>query len=210
MLTISAQQAAFYTKNGFLELEGVFTPSQCEALLTAIDQTMTRRLGQEVIHGRDLWRDTPLLKTTVTAKKLTGLAFDVSRRPTLRLACDQWFPSGFSLKTPERLEKLFSIQGLVCTLFIQLDPNPVELPSKQTPLGISPFPRGQGNVLLITPSLLLNWPPVPSIGLYCVSYSLPASVYVENPLDPAGLALRKLGFGYGDPLRNDTHPLINP
>jgi hypothetical protein len=211
MLTISEQQAAFYTQNGFLELEGVFSPSECEALLLAIHQTMQKRLAAEFINGRDLWRESLVLKTTLLSKKLIGLIFAASRRPSLRLAFDQWFPPGFTLKTPEKIERLFSIQGLVCTGFIKLDPTPIQLPPKSAPLGLSPFPQGQGNVLLMKPSLLLNWPPVfPPIGLYCVSYCFPASVYVQNPLDPAGINLRKLDYGYGDPLRSDTHPLITP
>ncbi len=204
MLTISEQQAAFFTQNGFLELEGVFSPSECVALLAAIKQTL-----QKSSEGRDLWRDAPLLKTTLLSKKCSGLAFAVTRKPTLRLAFDQWFPPGFHLKAPEKIERLFSIQGLVCTLFIQLEARTAEASSKSAPLGIIPFPHGQGNVFLMKPSLLLNWPQMtPETGLYCVSFCLPASVYVQNPLDPAGILLRKLDYGYGDPLRSDTHPLI--
>jgi hypothetical protein len=211
MLTISSQQAAHYTQNGFLELEAMLSPSECEALVSAIKQTLQKRAGNNFIHGRDLWREAPLLKSTLLSKKLSGLALAVTQKPTLRLACDQWFPPGYMLKTPEKIERLFSIQGLICTIFIQLDPGLVQPVGKTTPLGLSPFPKGQGNVLLMKPSLLLNWPQItPEMGLYCVNFCLPASVSVQNAQDPAGVNLRKLDYGYGDPLRSDTHPLVHP
>lgn len=211
MLTLSSQQAAFYTQNGFLELEGMLSPSECEALSAAIRQTLQKRAGKDFIHGRDLWREAPLLKTTLLSKKLSGLAFAATKKSSIRLACDQWFPPGFLLNTPEKIERLFSIQGLICTIFIQLDPGLVQPVGKLAPLGLSPFPRGQGSVLLMKPTLLLNWPQMtPETGLYCVNFCLPASVYVQNPQDPAGMGLRKLDYGYGDPLRSDTHPLLHP
>jgi len=207
---MSAQQTAFYAQNGYLELEGLLTPAECETLLQAIHQTMKKRGKEEAVNGRDLWRDAPRLKTTLTSKKFQGLAFAVGKQPSLRLAFDQWFPPHFALQTPEKIERLFSIQGLVSILFIQLDPGTPEAPHT-TLLGLSPFPHGQGNALLMKPSLLVNWPSNHSnIGLYCVGFCLPTSVYIHNPHDPAGISLRKLDYGYGDPLRNDSHPLLHP
>lgn len=210
MLTISEQQAAFYTQNGFLELEGVFSSSECVELRSTIQETLRKRAGTEFVRGRDLWRDSALLKNTLLSKKFKNIVFAACRKPAVRLAMDQWFPPGFALKTPEKMEKLFSIQGLVCTLFIQCDDRQIHA-SPSSPLGLSPFPKHQGNLLLMKPSLLLNWPPVtPEMGLYCVSFCMPTSVYVQNSADEAGISLRKLDYGYGDHLRNDTHPLVLP
>jgi len=205
MLTISSQQAAFYTKNGFLELEEVYSLPECEMLLTEIQQTIQARDTPSLIRARDLWRETPLLKKNLLSKKQTQLVFSLTRKPALRLAFDQWFEPGFSLKAPEKIEKLFSIQGLACILFIQLEQTTTVSPLNQ--LGLFPFPHSPGNVLITKPSLLINWPPQQA-GLYCVGYSLSNAVYVQNLLDPANLSLRKFGYGYGDILRNDTHPLI--
>lgn len=207
MITLSAEQAAFFTKNGFLELEGVFSPSECEGLLHSIQQTMDGRQGVDLVRGRDLWRETPPLKTTLVSKKMKSLALSLSRRPSVRLAFDQWFGPDFSLQTPEKIEGLFSIQGLVLVAFLQLEPGVAKLPPKRSPLGLSPFPKGQGNILFTKPSLLLNWPQS-THGLYCVGFCLPTSVYVQNLHDPAGISLRKLNYGYGDQLQNETHPIL--
>jgi hypothetical protein len=203
MITISSEQAAFFTKNGFLELEGVFSPSECEGLLQSIHQTLQERLDS--LRYRDLWRQSPPLKTALFSKKMKSLAFALSRRPSLRLAFDQWFGPDFSLKAAEKIEGLFSIQGLVLVAFLQLGEPP--LPPKRGALGLSPFPRKQGNILFVKPSLLLDWPQT-TLGLYCVGFCLPTSVYVQNPHDPAGVLLRKLNYGYGDQLQNETHPLL--
>lgn len=205
MITLSSEQEAFFTKNGFLELEGVFSPSECEGLLHAILQALQGRQGVEFVRGRDLWREAPPLKTTLVSKKMKNLSVALSRRPTVRLAFDQWFGPDFSLKAPEKIEGLFSIQGLVLVAFLQLEKGPP--PHKSSGLGLSPFPQKQGNILFMKPSLLLNWPPT-TLGLYCVGFCLPTSVYVQNPRDLAGISLRKLNYGYGDPLQNETHPIL--
>lgn len=213
-LSLSAQQIAFYAKNGFLELEELFTPSDCDKHLSLILETLaSRRLSMKMatdfIRGRDLWRDTAGLKTLLFSRKLSNLALDASGKQLLRLACDQWFEPDYFLEKPEKLKDLLSIQGLVCTMFIQFGTLNAELPTKMSPLGLAPFPHGQGNVQLISPTLLLNWPKLhPGVGLYLVAYAIPSSVYVQNPRDPAGVLLRQYGYGYGDPLRNDTHPLL--
>ena len=155
--------------------------------------------------GGVLWRSPPALQTFLLSRKLTTLLFSLTAKPSLRLVCDQYFPSDFSLKKPTPLKNLFSIQGLVCTLIFSLDT--IHRPEKTPPLGMLPFPRAPGNVLFIQPGLLLNWPPA-GVPLYVVAYAIHDSVYIQNPNDPAGTSLKQLGYGYGDRLKNETHPLL--
>lgn len=213
-LSLSAQQTAFYAKNGFLELEDLFSAVDCPQHLSSIQEALSLRertmeTASPFARGRDLWRDAAGLKALLLSRKLSSLALTVSAKPLLRLALDQWFEPGFALDGPKKLKDLFCIQGLSCAVFIQFSPGTVKLPTKMSPLGLPPFPHKQGSALFVTPKLLLNWPSLqPGMGLYLAAYALPASVYVQNPSDPAGILLRQYGYGYGDPLRNDTHPLI--
>ncbi len=213
-LSLSAQQASFFTNNGYLELEDLFSAANCaeySAALqaTLIERSVTSQGASPFIRGRDLWRDTPVLKSLLFSRKLSSLAHSASGKTILRLACDQWFEPGYFLEKPQKLQDFFCIQGIACGLFIQLDPGMAIVPSKTSPLGILPFPQKQGSALLLKPSLLINWPLLtPGMGLYFVGYALAASVYVQNTRDAAGIILRQYDYGYGDPLRNDTHPLL--
>jgi hypothetical protein len=200
MPLVSAQQGSFYTKNGYLELEELLTASECAAFLS---------LMQNTHFGRDLWRQNPPLKELLLSRRMSKLALHLTGKSSLRLACDQWFPPGFSLEKLTKFKDLFCIQGIVCIILLQLQPGRVQKPSKMAPLGLFPFPQGCGNALIVNSELLINWPVVSSdIGLYAAAYSLPPAVYVQNTRDPAALFLKQLGYGYGDPLTNETHPLI--
>jgi hypothetical protein len=41
-----------------------------------------------------------------------------------------------------------------------------------------------------------------------VAYAASTAVYINNPKDIDGTSLKKLGYGYGDHLRGETHPLM--
>lgn len=209
-ITLTSQQVAYFKNNGFLELNELFTPLESKKYHTAILETLEhRKSGNEILRGRDLWRDSAVLKTLLCSRKLSRIANLITGKTAVRLGCDQWFTPSFTLSKPEKLKDLLSIQGLICAMLIQLQPGTFEIPEKTSPLGLLPFPKGQGNVLLVTPSLLLNWPAISAtLGLYLVTYAEPTAIYTQNPRDPAGAILKELGYGYGDLLKSETNPLL--
>jgi hypothetical protein len=92
-------------------------------------------------------------------------------------------------------------------MLIQLQPGTFDIPDDISPLGLVPFPQGQGNAILVQPTLLLNWPSISTqIGIYVVVYASTDAVYIHNPRDPAGDKLKALGLNYNDRLSSDTHP----
>jgi len=210
-ITLTSQQTSFFIKNGFLELEGLFTSLEAKKYHVAILETLEKRKEKDpIVQGRDLWRDSPTLKSLVCSRKLSTVALLATGKSTIRLACDQWFPPSYTHAKPEKLKDLLSIQGILCGMLIQLQPGTFEIPEKISPLGLLPFPQAQGSVLLVKPTLLLNWPSISTqLGLYLVVYSEPASVYIQNPQDRAGTSLKQLGYGYGDRLKNETHPTFS-
>ena len=207
-ITLTSQQTTHFNKNGFLELEGLFSTLEATKYNIAIQEALDKRKAiNPIIKGRDLWRDSTTLKSLVCSHKLSKLALQLTGKSPLMLACDQWFAPSYCLAKPEKLGDLLSVQGILCILLIQLQPGNFEMPENTSQLGLSPFPQGQGNVLLVKPSLLINWPSISTqIGLYAVAYSAAASVYIHNPKDPAGESLKLLGYGYGDRLTNETNP----
>jgi hypothetical protein len=210
-ITLTSQQTSFFNKNGFLELEGLLSSIETKKYHLAILESLEKRKSKNfIVQGRDLWRESATLKSLVCSRKLSNIALMLTGKPAVRLACDQWFSPAYSLAKPASLKDLLSVQGILCGMIIQLQPGNFEIPEKVSPLGLLPFPKEQGSVLLIKPSLLLNWPSISAqLGLYLVVYSESAAVYIQNEQDPAGTELKHLGYGYGDRLNNDNHPVFS-
>jgi hypothetical protein len=210
-ITLTTQQVTYFGKNGFLELEALFSPVEATKYHVAILETLEKRKDPNPIaKGRDLWRDSPTLKNLVCSRKLTKIALQATGKPSLCVGLDQWYPPSYSQPKPEKIKDFLCIQGILCAMLIQFQPGTFEIPAKTSPLGLLPFPKGQGNALLVQPGLLLNWPSISTqLGLYLVAYAAPTAVYIRNPKDPAGEHLKRLGLEYGDRLTNETHPTFS-
>lgn len=197
---MTSQQTAFFTQNGYIELEGLsFKP---EEIFSA-----ARTAAAETPFGRDLWRKTEILHRLLT-RKLAPAIFSIATRP-VRLACDQWITQGFCSK-PTPIKDLVCIQGLtLCALFSSMEiPTPTR---RLSALGIPPFPSHPSNVLLVKPNIVLDWPLLAKAPgeFYLAVYALPnQAVYVHNPQDPATYSLKDLGYEFGDVLKDPSHPII--
>lgn len=182
--TLTEQQTAFFTQNGYIELE--------------IPHSLPiQRLG------RDLWRQDPELQNLLV-RKLGPIALILTGKKQLHLGCDQWIPATELPKKACPVKELFSIQGFA--LGAILAENPI-LPTRRSPLGILPLPSKPQNILFFRPDLILDWPHVKS-DLYLVLYALPNSVYIHNPKDPLTNALKQFGYHFGDVLKNEFHPFL--
>jgi hypothetical protein len=205
-LSLSAKQAAFFKKNGHLELEAFLSEEESIQLHAALVEELERRKQNgHPFPRRDLWRSLPSLQTLLLSRKCTQVALELSLQSSLKIGFDHWI--GGADSRPVKIQDFSSIQGVACAVLLRLTEEASALPSK-TPLGLDPFPQAIGNALFVNPSLLLNWPRAASPSLYLATYCLPSSVYVHNPKDPDGAYLKALGYGYGDPLSNQTHPLF--
>lgn len=181
---LSETQTAFFTQNGFLEVE----------------------LPHEAIplsKERDLWRENERLKQFIL-KKLGPLALILTGKKQLKLGLDSWITAENRPTKSCPLKEMVSIQNLA--LAVSLAENP-HIPARKSPLGILPAPSGSENVLFFRPDLILDWPHTP-FNLFLILFALPNAVYIYNPKDPKTLFLKSLGYQYGDLLKSKTHPLI--
>lgn len=185
--TITAQQSAFYTKNGYIEFE----------------QNLTEIFPLIRNPGRDLWRHSPPLQNFLL-RKLAPIALTLSGKTQLRLGCDQLIPASDLPKKAGLLKELLSLQNLALAAVISEHPTP---PKKQSPLGILPQPTTSANALFFKPTLILDWPHTTS-AIYLAVFTLPNAVYAHNPHDPQTNYLKPLGYNFGDVLKNEFHPLI--
>jgi hypothetical protein len=196
--SLTAQQTAFFTKNGYLELAGL--PFDPAALFAAAQ-------GAAEPFGRDLWRKSDVLRQML-CKKLGPALTHLTARP-LRLACDQWVPS-LKLDKPAPVKDLLCIQGLeLCALFTEKS---VEPPHRRAAaLGIPPFVSDAGSVLFVKPNIVIDWPLLikAPVNLYLAAYAAARmGVYVHNPKDPATHSLKAFSYEFGDCLKDPFHPLL--
>lgn len=182
---LSEQQTAFFTQNGYIELELVST-------------LPTHR------SGRDLWRQEPKLHNFLL-RTLGPIALTLTGKKQLHLGCDQWFPATELPKKMCPVQELFSIQGFAIGAILA---EPPLFATRKSPLlGILPLPSKPENILFFRPNLILDWPHVHS-NLYLALYTFPHSVYIHNPQDPVTNYLKPFGYHYGDVLKNAFHPLL--
>lgn len=182
--TISAEQSAFFTKQGYIEFE---IPHPQLPSLT----------------GHDFWRSDLTLKTFLL-RKLGPLALTLSGKKSLRLGCDLLITKEDLPKKRGKLKEFLSLQGLA--VGVALSDNPL-LPKRHPSLGILPLPSTSHHVLFFRPDLILNWPSVTS-DVYLAIFVFSTAVYVHNPNDPFTSALKAFGYQFGDCLRNEFNPLI--
>ncbi|OGN64474.1 MAG: hypothetical protein A3E80_03435 [Chlamydiae bacterium RIFCSPHIGHO2_12_FULL_49_9] len=203
--SISSQQAAFFTKNGYIELEAGIDSKEIFAHARALLKKRDPKGLDLYKAGRDLWREDDLLKKALI-QKLAPLALALSPRTQVQLAFDQWIPEGLSWDKVCACKDLFSVQGLEIAFILTDTTHSI---AKRPPLGIVPLPSNAETILFFRPNLILNWPKLPKdIPLYLGAYAAPDGIYIENPKDPSTNALKSLGYGFGDHLKNETHPLI--
>jgi hypothetical protein len=209
-MTLTAQQTAFFSKNGYIEFE---CPFDLSSYFDAAKRALSPRLSSKhpspsalYVAGRDLWRDAPELKTLLL-RKLSFAAHALVKRP-LRLGCDQWLPAGLSWEKTASAKDLFSIQGLGLCVLLSPSTAPIPAPSR---LGIPPLPSKPGNLLFFLPHILIHWPQLAKlepVDLYLAAYAQENALYVQNTKDPATNALKSFGYGFGDTLNNQSHPLL--
>lgn len=215
--TLTAQQMSFFTRNGYIELSGIaFDPKE---LFLDIQQTLAQKLKihtsklpshsaeTQYLFGRDLWRWEKSLHS-LWMKKLSPIALALTGKNQLRFGLDQWIPSGHSLGKPAPAKDLFCIQGLTLGVLFTSQAPPAHLHSS---LGVFPLPKDPHNVLFFRMNLILDWPQLLqtlSTDLYLGAYAVPNALYIQNPLDPSTNSLKALGYGFGDLLTNESHPLI--
>ncbi len=213
---LTEQQTAFFTQNGYIEFElGLDSAPLFEGIRKALlerlgvgPEKMDRKTAAEIYAaGRDLWRTVASLHTLLL-RKLSPIAQTLLGKRALRFGCDQWIPAGYPWEKAGPSKDLFSIQGLALGLLIGAPQSP---PTYRSPLGLLPLPTKPGNILFFRPNLILDWPELasnPPSDLYLAAYALPNAVYVQNPKDPSTNALKQFGYGFGDLLKNEFHPLI--
>lgn len=140
--------------------------------------TNFQAIQEKSLEKNDLWRKDPSLQKFIL-RTLGPIALELMGKKALRIACDRWIDT-----QPEvlRMQDMFSFQGLAL-------------------------------IFVLLPSFLDIYEPSSLCSLltpnsYLIAFGYDHVQFIENRKDPAAPALKKLGYGYGDLLKNEFHPLI--
>jgi hypothetical protein len=219
--TITADHRFFFTKNHYIEFEGIIPLDQVSLLKKNAEETIAKRLRispeklkeknapELYFAGYDLWRDNQEIKKITHKQVFASLASELLQASPLRYSFDQYFAtfqchaaSPYSI--PYSLQNISCIQPLAGGLLLPLN----DLSSPPT---FFPMPLKTGNGLFISSTFALPWPHLFSTCGFCfllIVYAMEKSFFRADSHDPHAAALKKLGYVFNDPLKDAIHPII--
>ena len=189
--TITSQQFDYLRRERHIEFEAFFSREEAETLKILLD---TARANNAT--GRDLERGNfPLIKA-LKISRLAQAASALFHQKQMKIAFTQYYPP---YKSIDALEDLTSVsETLGCALLnLSLDPLPdfAYLPIEMGDVGFyeNEFPIDFTD--LERPVLL-------------IAFATKKARYKLQEKDPHTHLLKKIGYGFGDILAEETHPLI--
>lgn len=231
---ISQQQLNFFSRHGYIEFENLVSQEDARRLSQAVDQMLEKRTPGSIesktpfdlyTHGRDLFRDSPYIRSIATKRNLSTIASQLINKNSIRLAFDQAlrtgtedltaeqiFPHLFAGKT--RLDQISCFQGLYLGLIINLNLDNKDVEEDIQIEGIDqliPYPRQLGQCLFIRRDTPIHLEPLfqrPNRSFYLISYAQAKTQFVLNENDPNTQLLKNLGYAFGDHLKDEFHPIV--
>ncbi|HXF28691.1 MAG TPA: hypothetical protein VN457_02490 [Chlamydiales bacterium] len=195
---VTSEQHAHFRKNGHVEFEALFSESDVAAL--------TKFKGE-----RDLMRASESVKKLALHPKLVTIVEQLLGKRRLRYGFDQLYHLPLSAPITGTLKENSSIQGVVIGMMIGVEGTSGLEPNSATANPL--FPQAPGNVIFFSPEFV--WPqealqpevPHPQ-KCWLVVYADERSQYILQEKDPHTHLLKKQGYGFGDHLKEEHHPLI--
>lgn len=188
-------------REGCVEFEELCMPEEVAALRLAIDHATVGATSAmaRFDHGFDLWRKEEVVSRIVHRRRLAEVAADLFQSYPLRLAFDQLLLPGLFLDQPPlTLEQISPIGQVVGGLILMID-EPVEEGSLGYPTAV-----GRGSFVRATTPISLTAPGRALLIVYCES----RAQYLYNLGAPQLHRLKRLGYVFGDRLREDLHPTL--
>lgn len=217
---LASEHRDFFYKNHFIEFEELFTLEQIHSLKEAIQAALCQRLqmtpyqiekknGLELFRdGYDLWRESDPVKKMSQKKSLLKVAADLFQKQELKIAFDQYIATQTPTQAPfakaTTLSEISCLKPLVGILLIQLK-------DQQEPVLNFPLPLKAGNALFFSPDFPLPWPllfATSGLSFYLIAFGEDGTLFRADTIDPHATVLKKLGYTFGDHLKNDLHPTI--
>ena len=212
----------YFRQHRYIEFEELLSSSQVESLHKNICNVVGRRIGgydcdamPRVSHeklfmaGRDIWRDDEAIRKIVFRFQLAEVAAELMKERSLRIAYDQlFFPERWKLADDEErcLAEVSCFRGLTCALILCVSPPSSPLLENETLLPTQP-----GSGVYFDVKMPLSFPECDGKNdaeYFMVVYAKPLAFYKKQDNDPHTHALKRLGYVFGDKLREELHPSV--
>lgn len=176
--TITSSQLNFFRKEGQVEFEDLYSSIEIVSLKALLDQA-----SAPTHSGRDLERDNPPLLSALHTPRLGQLAANLFVKKRLRIVFTQYGPF-FEGTLP--IETISSMSETCGGAIVNLATGVVTFYTAQFPLDFA---------ALQTPYLF-------------IVFATDRARYRLQESDPFTHQLKRLGYGFGDLITEETHPLI--
>jgi len=189
--TITSQQFDFLRKEKHIEFEGFFSETRVEMLKSLLDAAREKNPT-----GRDLERNNRSLYKALKFSKLGQATAALFNKSKLKVAFTQYYPPYHSI---DALEDLSCITELVGGALINLSSEPMpDFPY---------LPMEAGDIGFYRREFPIDFTEL-EIPVLLIAFATQNSRYKLQEKDPHTHLLKKLGYGFGDTLLEETHPLI--
>jgi hypothetical protein len=204
----------FFSKEKSIEFEDVFGLDQIATLSHQVDEALAQK-SRKLIEtetpdqlfkvGRDLWRDSPEIRQFVCNRRFAEIAAQLFDQKFLQLGFTQVFRStcqtGLTILPSSTLQQISCIQPLAGAAIIRLEEG----------APISLLPKKRENVVFVAPDQPISW------DIFCqeqnqsfllIAFAPKRAVYVLEKKDLHTHEMKKLGYVFGDRLKDSSHPVL--
>jgi hypothetical protein len=218
---ITADHRDFFTKNRYIEFEGILPLDQAALLKKHIEETIAKRLRispeklQEknapelYFSGYDLWRDNEEIKKIAHKQAFASLASELMQTVPLRYGFDQYFAT-YKCNAASPYDLPFSLQDISC-IYPLAGGLLLPLQDLSSPPTFFPLPLKAGDGLFISSTFALPWPHLFStcgLCFFLIVFAAAKAFFRADSHDPHAVSLKKLGYVFNDQLKDAIHPII--
>lgn len=186
---ITSQQFDFFHKEGWIVFEGLFSEEEAETIRSLLDQAKKNS-------SRDLERGNPPLHAALKLKRIGQAASQLINKKRVKLAFTDYPPSFKGAFCLEEISPVSETYGC-CLIHLSDDPYPE----------LHYLPKKIGDVGFYQKKFPIDFPKLESPFLF-LAFAAETARYILQANDPNTHFLKKLGYGFGDHLTTETHPLI--
>lgn len=205
----------FFIENGYIEFNDFLSDEENIKLFNEINNLISKRSNKNIDeltsidiykNSRNLFKDSNILKKFETDKNLSQIACLLTHKNSLQLSLDQAIFKDISsfFKKTFSFNEIFCLSGLEIIVLLNLNNNSLDI--KDNFLSIKPK-----SILFINPNKILDFEIFfkKSINYFLIGYArLNNLMYIENKEDINQNLLKKMGYCFGDNLKNNNFPIV--
>jgi hypothetical protein len=207
-VVVSREQHFFFERCNYLCLENVLTNREIDDLTQAAERELLMRWSAQpqerfddstVLFGKNLSLSSEPIRKILFSLRLSEIAFQLTNKRPLRFGFDQMWRIPH-IPTDCTIDSLSSVAPLVVGVIIALD--------ERRGVKEEMFPFERGSVTFISPTLRLCVPQGDRGRFLLMAFAHDRPQYRFQPSDVHTHELKRLGYVFGDILKETTHPVL--